>query len=55
MRHGKMYNPGDIVLAQIQFTDTFEIKRRYDKRQRHKNKLYFYSIRNCHKKEDYKP
>ena len=23
-----MYEPGDVVLAQIQFTDTFEIKKR---------------------------
>ena len=28
MRHGKMLKSGDIVLAQVQFTDTFEIKKR---------------------------
>lgn len=28
MRHGKMPKSGDVVLAQIQFTDTFEIKKR---------------------------
>src|SRR3989344_3677252 len=28
MRHGRMYKLGDIVLTQIQFTDTFEIKKR---------------------------
>ena len=28
MRPGKMYNAGDVILAQIQFTDTFEIKKR---------------------------
>jgi mRNA interferase MazF len=28
MRHGKMPKSGDVVIAQIQFTDTFEIKRR---------------------------
>jgi mRNA interferase MazF len=26
MRNGKMYNPGDVILTKIQFTDTFEIK-----------------------------
>lgn len=28
MRHGMMPKPGDIILAQIQFTDTYEIKKR---------------------------
>jgi mRNA interferase MazF len=28
MRIGKMLNSGDVVLANIQFTDTFEIKKR---------------------------
>ena len=28
MRHGKMLKAGDVVLAKIQFTDTFEIKTR---------------------------
>ena len=28
MRHGKMPKPGEIVLAKVQFTDTFEIKKR---------------------------
>lgn len=28
MRHGKMLRSGDVVLAQMQFTDTFEIKKR---------------------------
>jgi mRNA interferase MazF len=28
MRLGIMYKSGDIILAQIQFTDTFEIKKR---------------------------
>ncbi|KAA0004580.1 MAG: type II toxin-antitoxin system PemK/MazF family toxin [Thermoplasmata archaeon] len=28
MRHGKMLRSGDVIIAQIQFTDTFEIKRR---------------------------
>ena len=28
MRHGKVYKTGDVILAQIQFTDTFEIKTR---------------------------
>jgi mRNA interferase MazF len=28
MRHGKMLKSGDVVIAQIQFTDTFEIKKR---------------------------
>ena len=28
MRHGKMHNFGEIVLASVQFTDTFEIKKR---------------------------
>ena len=28
MRLGKMYKSGDVILAQIQFTDTFEIKKR---------------------------
>jgi mRNA interferase MazF len=28
MRHGKMLKSGDVVLANIQFTDTFEIKKR---------------------------
>ena len=28
MRHGKMLKSGDVILAQIQFTDTFEIKKR---------------------------
>src|SRR3989344_421470 len=27
-RLGNMLNPGDVILAQIQFTDTFEIKTR---------------------------
>ncbi|OGI16081.1 hypothetical protein A3K63_02310 [Candidatus Micrarchaeota archaeon RBG_16_49_10] len=27
-RRGKVYKPGDIVLTQVQFTDTFEIKKR---------------------------
>ncbi|MBS3052329.1 MAG: type II toxin-antitoxin system PemK/MazF family toxin [Candidatus Aenigmarchaeota archaeon] len=26
MRHGKVYKSGDVVLAKVQFTDTFEIK-----------------------------
>src|SRR3990167_10361119 len=26
MTSGKMYKPGDVVLAKVQFTDTFEIK-----------------------------
>jgi len=28
MKLGKMYKSGDVILAQIQFTDTFEIKKR---------------------------
>ena len=28
MRHGKMHRSGDVIIAQIQFTDTFEIKKR---------------------------
>lgn len=28
MRHGKMLRSGDVVIAQMQFTDTFEIKKR---------------------------
>ncbi len=28
MRHGKMFNPGDVVIANVQFTDTLEIKKR---------------------------
>jgi mRNA interferase MazF len=28
MRHGTMPKPGDVIIAQIQFTDTFEIKKR---------------------------
>jgi mRNA interferase MazF len=28
MRYGKMLKSGDVVIAQIQFTDTFEIKKR---------------------------
>ena len=28
MRHGKMPKSGDIILTKIQFTDTFEIKKR---------------------------
>ena len=28
MRLGKLYKSGDVILAQIQFTDTFEIKKR---------------------------
>jgi mRNA interferase MazF len=28
MRPGKMFNPGDVVIAEVQFTDTFEIKKR---------------------------
>lgn len=28
MRLGRMYKLGDVVLAQVQFTDTFEIKKR---------------------------
>ena len=28
MRLGKMYKSGDVILAQIQFIDTFEIKKR---------------------------
>jgi mRNA interferase MazF len=28
MRHGKMLKSGDVIIAQIQYTDTFEIKRR---------------------------
>jgi mRNA interferase MazF len=28
MRLGKMFNFGDVVLAEVQFTDTFEIKTR---------------------------
>jgi mRNA interferase MazF len=28
MRRGMMLRPGDVVLAQIQYTDTFEIKKR---------------------------
>lgn len=29
MRTGKMYNPGDVVITKVQFTDTFEIKKRF--------------------------
>ncbi|MBI4159372.1 type II toxin-antitoxin system PemK/MazF family toxin [Candidatus Woesearchaeota archaeon] len=28
MRHGNVLKPGDVVLAKLQFTDTFEIKTR---------------------------
>lgn len=28
MRHGRVYKTGDVILAQAQFTDTFEIKTR---------------------------
>jgi mRNA interferase MazF len=28
MRHGKMLKSGDVIITQIQFTDTFEIKKR---------------------------
>ena len=28
MRHGKVHKLGDIILAEVQFTDTFEIKTR---------------------------
>lgn len=28
MRLGKMHNTGDVILAEVQFTDTFEIKTR---------------------------
>ena len=28
MRIGKMHEPGDVILAQVQFTDTFEVKKR---------------------------
>ncbi len=28
MKRGKMYKPGDVILAKVQFTDTFEIKTR---------------------------
>ena len=28
MRHGKMYESGEIILAQIQFTDSRQIKKR---------------------------
>ena len=28
MRHGMMLESGDVIIAQIQFTDTFEIKKR---------------------------
>lgn len=28
MRHGKLFKAGDIILAKVQFTDTFEIKTR---------------------------
>lgn len=28
MKSGKMPNPGDVILANIQFADTFEIKKR---------------------------
>jgi mRNA interferase MazF len=28
MRHGKMPKSGDVIIAQIQFTDSFEIKKR---------------------------
>lgn len=28
MRNGKMHNAGDVILAKIQFADTFEIKKR---------------------------
>ena len=28
MRHGMMLRSGDVIIAQIQFTDTFEIKKR---------------------------
>lgn len=28
MRRGMTFKPGDVVLAQVQFTDTFEVKKR---------------------------
>ena len=28
MRHGKVFKSGDVVLADVQFTDTFEVKKR---------------------------
>ena len=28
MRSGKMFDSGDVVITEVQFTDTFEIKRR---------------------------
>lgn len=28
MRHGKMLKSGDVILAKVQFTDTFEVKTR---------------------------
>ena len=28
MKRGKMFEPGDVVLARVQFTDTFEVKQR---------------------------
>jgi mRNA interferase MazF len=28
MRHGKMPKSGDVILAKVQYTDTFEIKKR---------------------------
>lgn len=28
MRHGKMPKSGDVIVTQVQFTDTFEIKKR---------------------------
>jgi mRNA interferase MazF len=28
MRHGKMLNPGDVILTEVKFTDTFEMKLR---------------------------
>ena len=28
MRYGRVYKTGDVILAQVQFTDTFEIKTR---------------------------
>jgi len=28
MSTGKMYNPGGVVITKVQFTDTFEIKKR---------------------------
>jgi mRNA interferase MazF len=28
MRHGRMHKPGDVILTQMQFVDTFEVKTR---------------------------